>query len=144
MSERRHAAALALVAVLVLETTALAQQARRKVFIDQDGAGPAGTDMLSVLAILQAPDIDVLGITVTSGDVWMKEGVRNMLRMLELTGHEKVPVAPGGELPLINSREETAVWESQFGAFSYKGAWNAGRYHEPSVVPAGYAAGEPA
>src|SRR5206468_4449157 len=93
---------------------------------------------------LQAPDVDVLGITVTSGDVWMKEGVRNMLRMLELTGHEKVPVAPGGELPLINSREETAVWESQFGAFSYKGAWNAGRYHEPSVVPAGYAAGEPA
>jgi inosine-uridine nucleoside N-ribohydrolase len=63
--------------------------------------------------------------------------------MLELTGHDKLPVAPGGEFPLVNSREETEIWEAQFGAFSYKGAWNPARYHDPAVVPDGYAAGEP-
>jgi inosine-uridine nucleoside N-ribohydrolase len=136
---------IALACALLLGAASLGAQTagKRKVFIDQDGAGPAGTDTLSVLALLQAPDVEVLGITVTSGDVWMKEGVRNMLRMLELTGHQAVPLAPGAELPLLNSREETEIWEKQWGAFSYKGAWNAARYHPPDVVPVGYAAGEP-
>jgi purine nucleosidase len=126
-------------------TSAVSAQpaAKHKVFIDQDGAGPAGTDTLSVLALLQSPDVDVLGITVTAGDVWVKEGVRNMLRLLELTGHEKVPVSAGGIEPLVNSLEETEIWERQWGAFSYKGAWNPGRYHAPDTIPAGYAAGEP-
>ncbi len=123
--------------VVAVGVDAIAQTpgARRKVFIDQDAAGPAGTDMLSTLALLQAPDVDVLGITVTAGDVWTKAGVQNMLRMLELTGHGKVPVAPGAELPLINSRELTEAWEDQFGEFSYKGAWNPARYHDPNHVP---------
>jgi inosine-uridine nucleoside N-ribohydrolase len=108
--------------------------ARQKVFIDQDAA-PTGTDMLSTLAILQSPKVEVLGIAVTAGDVWLKAGVQNMLRMLELTGHGKVPVAPGAELPLINTRELTEAWEDEYGEFSYKGAWNPGRYHEPDHVP---------
>jgi purine nucleosidase len=143
MTSARQTLAFAGALLLVAGSLFAQPPGRRKVFIDQDGAGPAGTDTLSVLALLQAPDVEVLGITVTSGDVWMKEGVRNMLRMLELTGHEKVPLAPGAEQPLVNTREETEMWEAQWGAFSYKGAWNPGRYHPPDVVPAGYAAGEP-
>lgn len=111
-----------------------AGRARQKVLIDQDGA-PLGTDVLSTLAILQSPDVDVLGIVVTSGDVWQKAGVQNMLRMLELTGHGKVPVSPGAEFPLINSRELTEAWEDQYGEFAYKGAWNPARYHDPHHVP---------
>jgi inosine-uridine nucleoside N-ribohydrolase len=108
--------------------------ARRKVFIDQDGAA-LGSDMISVLAMLQAPDVDVLGITVTAGDVWANAGTLHMLRMLELTGHQRVPVAQGATRPLINSRELTAAWEAQYGEFSYKGAWIPRRYHEPDEVP---------
>jgi purine nucleosidase len=110
-------------------------QTKRKVFIDQDGAGPAGTDTLSTLALLQSADVEVLGIAVTSGDVWARTGVQNFLRMLELTGHQNVPVAMGAELPLINTREETKMWEEQFGEFGYKGAWNASRYRDPNDVP---------
>jgi purine nucleosidase len=91
--------------------------------------------LLSTLSILQSPNVEVLGIAVTAGDVWMKAGVQNMLRMLELTGHAKVPVAPGAGFPLINTRELTQAWEEQYGEFSYKGAWNPGRYHEPDHVP---------
>lgn len=140
----RSTAAIAGVLLLAAASAIAQPAAKRKVFVDQDGAGPAGTDTLSVLALLQAPDVEVLGIAVTSGDVWVKEGVRNMLRMLELTGHERVRLAPGAEQPLLNTHEETAAWEAQFGAFAYKGAWNPGRYHAPEVVPADYAAGEPA
>jgi inosine-uridine nucleoside N-ribohydrolase len=86
----------ALVALLVAGPASSQPAGKRKVFIDQDGSGPAGTDTLSVLALLQSPDVEVLGITITAGDVWVKEGVRNMLRMLELTGHEKVPISGGG------------------------------------------------
>jgi purine nucleosidase len=143
MTHARSVAALVAAVILAASVPAVAQQsARRKVFIDQDAAGPAGTDMLSTLALLQSPDVEVLGLAVTSGDVWAKEGVRNMLRMLELTGHPKVPVSRGGELPLINSRELAAAWEEQFGEFVYKGAWNPARFHEPNVVPP-YTAGEP-
>jgi purine nucleosidase len=116
--------------------------AKRKVFIDQDGTGPVSTNMLSMLALLQAPDVEVLGISITAGDTWAKEGVRNTLRMLELTGHASVPVAQGAEHPLINSPEEVQAWEAQFGAFTYKGAWNARGSHEPGVVPPS-AAGDP-
>lgn len=108
--------------------------AKKKVLIDQDGA-PLGTDMLSTLAMLQSPDVEVLGIVVTAGDAWVKAGTVHMLRMLELTGHGHVPVAQGAAFPLVNSRELTRAWEAQFGEFSYKGAWNDRRYHEPHEVP---------
>ena len=107
---------------------------RKKVFIDQDGAA-LGTDMISTLAMLQSPDVEVLGIAVTAGDTWVKAGTAHMLRMMELTGHGNIPVAQGAAFPLINSRDLTAAWETQFGEFSYKGAWNPGRYHSPDEVP---------
>lgn len=126
-----------------LAGTTLSRAARQKVFIDQDARGPGGTDMQSILMLLQSPEIEVLGISITSGDGWAKAGVQNTLRMLELTGHQSVPVAMGGEFPLINSREETKEWEARYGEFSYKGAWNERNYHEPDVVPP-LAAGNPA
>jgi inosine-uridine nucleoside N-ribohydrolase len=37
------------------------------VLIDQDGAGPGGSDQMSMLALLQAPQVEVLGITIVTG-----------------------------------------------------------------------------
>lgn len=131
-------AALRMVAMLLLCIGAAAGQsssARRKIFIDQDVRGPAGTDLQSMLALLQAPQAEVLGISITSGDGWAKAGAQNALRMLELTGHATVPVDVGAEFPFINSREETLEWESKFGVMAYKGAWNESGYHEPDIVP---------
>ncbi|MSU47601.1 MAG: nucleoside hydrolase [Opitutus sp.] len=118
---------------------------KRKVIIDQDAFGPGGSNLQSILMVLQAPDIDVLGITVASGDGWLKENVAHALRMLELIGRTEVPVVAGATYPLVNSEESTRRWEQQYGKLPYKGAWmrewpgyntvHRPRYHAPDVVP---------
>ena len=42
--------------------------AKIKVIADQDSAGPQGTNFLSLLMLLNAPQVDLLGITTVSGD----------------------------------------------------------------------------
>ena len=42
--------------------------AKRKVIYDQDNSGPFGTDILGTLMMLQADSIDLLGITLVTGD----------------------------------------------------------------------------
>ena len=124
----------------------------RKVIIDQDARGPATTDQQSMLLLLQSPQAEALGITVVSGDQWRDEEIAHTLRMLELTGHSNIKVYPGAVFPLINSKEEIARWEKLYGKVTYQGAWNehrihsatgstptgawnAGAYHDPFVVP---------
>jgi inosine-uridine nucleoside N-ribohydrolase len=97
--------------------------ARRKVIVDQDGFGPGGTNMQSLLLLLQSPDIEVLGITIVSGDGWNDENVAHTLRMLELVGRTDVPVYSGATFPLVNSQEATKRWEAIHGKLIYKGAW---------------------
>ena len=111
-------------------------------------AGPATTDMQSILIFLQSDKFEVLGITTVSGDQWVREETQRTLRLLEIAGRTDVPVVQGAEFPLLNSKEETERWEALYGKFRYKGCWSdfskrpastppafrAG-YHEPDVVP---------
>jgi len=107
----------------------------RKIIVDQDARGPASTDMLSILLFLQAPDVDVLGITLVCGDQWVKEQTQRTLRAVEIAGRTEVPVVPGAVTPLINSKEESEWWERQYGELSFKGAWTPRQYHPPDQVP---------
>ena len=88
-------------ATVLLLTSCLAcwGQEKHKIIIDQDAAGPAGTDQQSMLLLLQSPNTEVLGITVVTGDQWLREEVAHTLRMLELIGRTDIPVVPGAELP---------------------------------------------
>jgi len=76
-----------------------------------------------MLALLNASEAEVLGITVVSGDMWRDEEVAHTLRMLELTGHTNIKVYPGAIFPLINSKEEIARWSKLYGEVRYQGAW---------------------
>jgi inosine-uridine nucleoside N-ribohydrolase len=96
---------------------------KRLVLIDQDGAGPGGSDQMAILALLEAPQVKVLGITMVTGDAWRDEETQHTLRMLELTGHTDVPVARGAVFPLIRTQEETRLAEALDGKQSYLGAW---------------------
>src|SRR4051812_27795380 len=108
----------ALIAAALLLPTLLAQ--KRLVLIDQDGSGPAGTNQMAMLALLQSKQTEVLGITIVTGDGQRDEEVRHTLRMLELTGHSKIPVAPGAIAPLVRTREES------LGKLQWLGAWGEG------------------
>ncbi|MFZ0039021.1 MAG: nucleoside hydrolase [Candidatus Acidiferrales bacterium] len=79
---------------------------RRKVIYDQDNAGPFGTDILAMLMLLQAENVDLLGITLVTGDAWMKQEMAFTLRLLEMMGRTEVPVYPGAEFPMLNTKEE--------------------------------------
>ena len=97
--------------------------ARRKVIIDQDAFGPGGPNLQPILMVLQSPDVEVLGVTVESGDGWQKENVAHTLRMLELIGRTDIPVVAGATFPLLNTAEATKRWEARHGRLVYKGAW---------------------
>jgi len=102
---------------------------KRKVIIDQDAAGPGGTDQQSILLLVQSPQTEVLGITVVTGDAWLKEEVAHTLRMLEIIGRTDIPVVAGAEYPLVRRKEETELWERQYGSVPWVGAWTPRRYH---------------
>src|SRR5205823_8662679 len=103
----------------------------RKIIIDQDAAGPAGTDLQSTLLLIQSPQTEVLGITVVTGDAWLKSEVAHTLRMLEIIGRTDIPVVPGAEYLLVRSNEETELREQQFGSVAWLGAWTPRFYHPP-------------
>jgi len=140
--------------VLLLGLVSTAQAApRRKVIIDQDAFGPGGPNLQPILMVLQSPDVEVLGITIESGDGWQRENVAHTLRMLEIIGRTDIPVVRGATFPLVNSEKETLRWEQLHGPLAYKGAWmekwpdyntvNRPHYHAADVVPP-LAEGEPA
>jgi inosine-uridine nucleoside N-ribohydrolase len=127
---------LRLAAGLVLLTAIACAQDRRYVIIDQDAAGPGGTDMMSILVLLQSPQVEPLGITVVVGDNWRDEEVAHTLRLLEWVGRTDIPVVPGAAFPLVRTQAATKLWEQQFGKVSYQGAWTRRESaHPPFEVP---------
>ena len=102
---------------------------KRKIIIDQDAAGPGGTDQQSILLLIQSPQTEVLGVTVVTGDAWLKDEVAHTLRMLEIIGRTDIPVVAGAEYPLVRRKEETELWEKEYGTLHWVGAWTPRFYH---------------
>src|SRR5579875_525430 len=110
-------------------------QQRRKVIFDQDCAGPGGTDLQSLLVLTQSPVVDLLGVTVVSGDQWRDEEVLHALRLLEIVHRTDIPVVSGAAFPLLHTREEANWMEERYGKVDYMGAWDLRWWHAPFVVP---------
>jgi len=123
---------LALFTALVLASFPASAQpnlSKHRIIIDQDAAGPGGTDQQSILLLIQSPQTDVLGITVVTGDAWLKDEVAHTLRTLEIIGRTDIPVVPGAEYPLLRRKEETELWEQEYGSVPWVGAWTPHWYH---------------
>jgi len=110
-------------------------QGRRKVIINQDCSGPGGSNMQTLATLIQSPQIDVLGITIVTGNQWRDEEVVHALRLLEIMGRTDIPVVPGAVFPLVRTREEAVQWQERYGKVGYAGAWDPRWWHEPFVVP---------
>src|SRR5580698_7065117 len=123
--------------IALLLTGALAwSQPKRKIIINEDCSGPGGSNMQTLALLIQSPQVEVLGITVVSGDQWRDEEVAHTLRLLEIMGRTDIPVMKGAAFPLVRSRDETILWQERYGKASYAGAWDERWWHEPFVVPA--------
>jgi purine nucleosidase len=124
------------ISALLLVPSGWGQEKRKMIIFDQDAGGPGGTDMLSMLVLLQAPDVNVLGVTVVTGDAWRDEEVAHALRLLELVGRSDIPVAAGAVFPLVRTKEGTELWEQANGKITYHGAWTQRpTSHGPYEVP---------
>jgi len=124
-------AALLLITCL---TSGAQEKEKRKIIIDQDAAGPAGTDQQSMLLLIQSPQTQVLGITVVTGDQWLHEELAHTLRMLELIGRTDIPVVAGAEYPLVRRKSDMEQWEQQYGSVPWLGAWTPRFYHPPDQL----------
>ncbi len=112
-----------LVALLLAVCAFVSPAQKRLVLIDQDGSGPGGSNQMAILSLLQSPDVQVLGITMVTGNAWCDEETAHTLRMLELTGHSDVPLAKGAVFPLVRDQEETRLQSTLVGGVTWLGAW---------------------
>lgn len=121
---------------LIVSIAALCSaQPRRKIIINEDCSGPGGSNMQTVALLVQSPQVEVLGITVVSGDQWRDEEVAHTLRLLEIMGRTDIPVVPGAQFPLVRTRAEAQLWQQRYGKVAYAGAWDDRWWHEASVIP---------
>ena len=123
-------------AVALLLASSLAwSQPRRKIIINEDCSGPGGSNINTLALLIQSPRVEVLGITVVSGDQWRDEEVAHTLRLLEIMGRTDIPVMSGAAFPLVRTRDETIQWQERYGKVAYAGAWDDRWWHDPFVVP---------
>src|ERR1700704_4874561 len=110
-----------LVCVLILFRCLGSPQQRRKVIINEVVLGPGGSNMQTLLLLIQSPQVEVLGITVVSGNQWRDEEVARTLRLLEIIGRTDIPVVPGAVFPLVRRHEETKLWQQRYGKVASRG-----------------------
>jgi inosine-uridine nucleoside N-ribohydrolase len=92
--------------------------AKKKIIYDQDHRGPLSTDTVATLMLLQADNIDLLGICTVTCDMWAKQETAYALRLLELMGRPEIPVYMGAQEPLLNTKAEAQMRYQLFGSRS--------------------------
>lgn len=71
---------------------------KKKVIIDCD---PGIDDSLALILALSSSEIDIVGITIVSGNVEAKQEAKNALKVLKLMKREDIKVYIGEELPMV-------------------------------------------
>lgn len=111
----------ALLAFLIAAPPALAAPAPQLVIYDNDWSAASAASLLPLLA---APQIRLLGLTTVSGDTWRDQGAADLRGFLRQAGVRGMPVVQGAVFPLVNTLDSVLAWERQYGRLPWKGAWN--------------------
>jgi purine nucleosidase len=88
------------------ENNSATETAAEKIIIDCD---PGHDDAIAIMLALASPELEVLGITVTYGNVGLENTTRNAMVMRELClsnlpGGSNVPIFAGANAPLVRDR----------------------------------------
>ncbi len=75
-----------------------------RVILDVD---PGVDDALAILLAVASPEIEVLGVTVVSGNVPVETGTQNALDVLAFVGASHIPVYRGAGRPLVREPVHT-------------------------------------
>ena len=86
-----------------------------KVIYDQDGFGERDHNFYGLLVLLQAPGVELVGITTVSGREWSPRQRPRALEALQALGWTEIPVVGGAVFPLVNSAARNARWEQAHG-----------------------------
>ena len=79
----------------------------KKIIIDTD---PGVDDTIAILTALRSPEVDVIGLTSVFGNAPGEITAQNALRLVELEGHDDIPVARGSDVPLVFPLEKLGTW----------------------------------
>lgn len=101
--------------LLFFAATSTFGQTPRKVIFDQDTDGIIGGNNDPLIMLLQSPNIEVLGVTIATGNGWLKQESADMLKLLEVIGRPDVPVYLGAEVPLVMSPETPVALTKLYG-----------------------------
>jgi len=98
------------VSLAIFQPSAMAQGMKRpadpiRVIFDEDVDGVIGVNADPLIMLLQAKNIEVMGVTVVTGDGWLKQETADALKILEMEEHSNIPVFMGAELPLVQARD---------------------------------------
>lgn len=94
-----------LVFLILFGATAQAQK-KEKVILDTDMV-EVFDDGITMMMLANAPNIDLIGVTIVVGNTWVPEGTAYAIRQLEDIGKSHIPVVPGIRYPIFPSRFET-------------------------------------
>jgi inosine-uridine nucleoside N-ribohydrolase len=112
-----------MLAYLLLFTLASASPAAEPMIFDTDSAF-FNDDGAALAMLLARPDkVEVLGVTVVSGNEWLKQGSEYLLSLLESSGHGNIPLYLGADKPLKHSPEKAASFKEAYGT-GYMGAFD--------------------
>ena len=93
--------------------------------------------MLSLLVLLQAPDVNVLGVTVVTGDAGATKKSLIACGSLNSSDAPIFPWCRARRFPSFAPRNGHSEWEKLYGSVTYLGAWSQRpNSHGPFEVPA--------
>lgn len=82
---------------------------------------PGVDDALALLMAMNAPDHELVALTVAAGNVGLRHTVANALKLCEVAGREDIPVHAGCAAPLLHDAPDAAYvhGEDGFGDVGY-------------------------
>lgn len=74
---------------------------RQKIILDCD---PGHDDAVAILLAANSPQLELLGVTVTSGNQTLENTRRNACHVLQWVGKEEIPVYAGCDRPMVRDK----------------------------------------